>query len=140
MLQLAPTPRVAARWKARRTDIYTIPGTTNVVVGREREIEAVLASLRQHGAAVIWGGPGEGKATVAAQAAERLFREKSALSAYELDMRGEAAHLTCRVSSNAANCEACSAATPQRRLWNGPSTTHRHTLILKPGCACAVCV
>ncbi len=102
IMELLPTPRVAARWKDRRTDIYTMPGTTAAITGREREVEAVLASLRQHGAAVIWGGPGEGKATVAMAAAFRLYRDLQYLSTFEVDMRGGAATVACRIASETA--------------------------------------
>ena len=73
---------------------------TSVLIGREGEVEAVLTSLRQHGAAVIWGGPGEGKTTVAKEAAARLRVQEPALSAFELDMRGNCAVQSCRFCSS----------------------------------------
>ena len=75
--------------QGRRPALWTLSRTTNSLVGREAEVEAVLASLRQQGAAVVWGGPGEGKTTIAMEAAARLRGLEPALSAFEVDMRGE---------------------------------------------------
>ena len=64
--------------------------STRNLVGREREVQAVSQSLRQHGVAVIWGSPGEGKTAVAAEAGCRLLEDASAgirVSAV-LDLRG----------------------------------------------------
>ena len=71
---------------------------TRKLVGREREVETVLGSLRSHGAAVIWGSPGEGKTAIAAEAGSCLQEDSSAnirLSVV-LDMHG--AH-TCPLRS-----------------------------------------
>jgi len=46
---------------------WTLTRMTEDLVGREADVTAVLDSLRK-GAAVIWGGPGEGKTTVAMEA------------------------------------------------------------------------
>jgi MoxR-like ATPase len=46
--------------------------TTRKLVGREQLVLAILGSLQDHGAAVIWGSPGEGKTAVAAEAGCRL--------------------------------------------------------------------
>ena len=79
--------------------VWTLSRTTNALVGRAIELEMVLASLRRHGAAVISGGPGEGKTTVAMQAAARLCAEEPGLTAFALDMRGLSAAL--------AECQMC---------------------------------
>ena len=52
-----------------------------------------ILPVTAHRAAVIWGGAGEGKATVALAAAARLRDEEPGLRAVELDMQGEAAAL-----------------------------------------------
>jgi MoxR-like ATPase len=88
-------PRDFVLTECRRPAVWTLTRTTDSLVGREVEVEAVLASLQQHGAAVIWGGPGEGKTTIAIEAAARLRECEPALSAFELDMRSEHAPLTC---------------------------------------------
>ena len=51
---------------------------TRNLVGREQQVVAVLGSLHQHGAAVIWGSPGEGKTAVAAEAGCRLQEDVTA--------------------------------------------------------------
>ena len=43
------------------------------LLGRDAEVEQVIGSLKEHGAAVVWGGPGEGKSSVAMEAACRLW-------------------------------------------------------------------
>jgi len=63
--------------------------TISVPLGREQEVKAVLASLKQHSAAFIWAGPGEGKTTIAMEAAEQLRSHKEHSSAFEIDMQGE---------------------------------------------------
>ena len=73
--------------------VWTLGRTTNALVGRELQIRRVLASLRRRGAAVIWGGPGVGKTTVAMEAAARLCAEEPALTAFAIDMRGARADL-----------------------------------------------
>ena len=75
--------------RGARSVAWTLSRMTTALVGRETEVQDVLASLRQHGAAVIWGGPGEGKSTIAMEAAARLHADNSVLGAFELDMRGE---------------------------------------------------
>lgn len=72
-----------------RPVVWTLSRMTTAIVGREREVEAVLASLRQCGVAVIWGDPGVGKATVAMAAAAKLRDKQPTLNAFALDMRGE---------------------------------------------------
>ena len=69
---LGRVPRDYVRRQGRRPVVWTLSRTTDSLVGREAEVKVVLASLRQHGAAIIWGGPGEGKTTVAMEAAARL--------------------------------------------------------------------
>ena len=88
---LGRVPRDFARSQGRRPAIWALSRTTEALIGRERDIEKVLTSLQQHGAAVIWGGPGEGKTTIAMEAAARLRVEQPSLQAFELDMRGERA-------------------------------------------------
>ena len=92
---LGRVPRDYVLTQGRRPALWTLSRTTDSLVGREDEVEVVLASLRQHGAAVIWGGPGEGKTTVAMEAAARLHVDEPALSAFKIDMRGERAALLC---------------------------------------------
>ena len=74
--------------RGRRPSVWTLSRTTDSLVGREEDVAAVLDSLRQ-GAAFVWGGPGEGKTTVAMEAAARLHDEEPSLNGFELDMRGE---------------------------------------------------
>ena len=92
---LGRVPRDYVRTQGRLPALWTLRRTTDSLVGRDDEVEAVLTSLRQHGAAVIWGGPGEGKTTVAMDAAARLHVDEPALSAFKIDMRGERAALLC---------------------------------------------
>ncbi len=60
-----------------RSELLLCRNTRNLI-GREQQVSAVLESLRQHGAAVIWGSPGEGKTSVAAEAGCRLQEDVSA--------------------------------------------------------------
>ena len=46
---------------------------TGALVGRESEVQQVINSLDRHRAAVIWGGPGEGKTSIAMEASCRLW-------------------------------------------------------------------
>ena len=70
--------------------------STRNLVGRTQQVEAVLGSLRRHGAAVIWGSPGEGKTALAAEAGCCLQEEVNAdiYVSIIVDMNG--AH-TCEV-------------------------------------------
>ena len=97
---LGRVPRGFVRSPARRPAMWTLSQTTNSLVGREGEVEVVVASLRQHGSAVVWGGPGEGKTTIAMEAATRLRGHEPDLSAFELDMRGKQAAMmqTCALA------------------------------------------
>ena len=90
--------------QSRRPAVWTLSRTTNSLVGREVEVDLVLASLRQHDVAVIWGGPGEGKTTIAMEAAARLRMEQPYLNAFALDMRGE-----CAAIPYATTCPGASA-------------------------------
>jgi Mrp family chromosome partitioning ATPase len=98
---LSRVPRDVTLNHSRRPAAWTLGHTIKPIVGREAEIQAVLGSLQQHNAAVIWGGPGEGKTTIAMEAAARLRVEEPYLSAFELDMRGKrpasmCSHLPCQ--------------------------------------------
>ena len=88
---LGRVPRDFARNLDTRPAVWTLSRTTNALVGREREVKVVLAALRRHGAAVVWGGPGEGKTTVAMEAARRLRAKEPQMTALALDVRGERA-------------------------------------------------
>ena len=74
--------------QSRRPVAWMVSTTTDTPVGREAEVQQVLESLKQHGAAVVWGGPGEGKTTIAMEAAKQLRGQELELSAFELDMQG----------------------------------------------------
>ena len=43
------------------------------LLGREEEVQQVLDCLLKHHAAIIWGGPGEGKSSIAMEAGCRLW-------------------------------------------------------------------
>ena len=86
---LGRVPRDFVRRRGLRPVAWKLSCKANTVIGRRTEIKDVLASLRQHGAAVIWGGPGEGKSTIAMEAATQLRAAEERLSAFELDMQGE---------------------------------------------------
>ena len=59
------------------------------LLGREQEVQKVVQSLLQHSAAVIWGGPGEGKSSVATEAACRLWEAgKCESGCFEVDLQG----------------------------------------------------
>ena len=90
---LGRVPRDFTRSQGRRPAVWMLSSTTDALIGRESEVEVVLTSLRQHGAAVIWGGPGEGKTTIAMEAATRQRAHEPHLSGFVLDMRGERAAL-----------------------------------------------
>ena len=85
---LGRVPRDSVRADGRRSAAWTLHRTTKALMGREDDMKVVLASLRQHGAAVVWGGPGEGKTTVAMEVAAQLRADEPDLNAFILDMRG----------------------------------------------------
>ena len=59
---------------------------------REDEVQLVVQSLLEHSAAVIWGGPGEGKSSVAMEAGCRLWESGTCLGGcFQGDMNGELA-------------------------------------------------
>ena len=64
--------------------------TTRNLRGREQQVEAVLGSLHRHGAAVIWGSPGEGKTAIATEAGCRLQEDPAAAISLSvvIDMNG----------------------------------------------------
>ena len=49
------------------------------LVGRESEVQQIVDSLDRHRAAVVWGGPGEGKSSLAMVAACRLWDTEKCL-------------------------------------------------------------
>ena len=87
---LGCSPRTYMRSPGSRPAVWTLSRGTTAMIGREAEVSWAVASLQQHGAALIWGGPGEGKLTVAMDAAARLRADEPHLHAFRLDMRGEA--------------------------------------------------
>ena len=59
------------------------------LLGREAEVQQVLDSLTKHHAAVIWGGPGEGKSSIAMEAGIRLWdAEKCLGGCFAIDCMG----------------------------------------------------
>ena len=59
---------------------------------REKEVQQVLRSLLEHSAAVIWGGPGEGKSSIAMEAGCRLWESGKCLGGcFQVDLNGELA-------------------------------------------------
>ena len=84
--RVAPTYQLS---RTRRPVAWMVNRTTRPLVGRDADVQLVLGSLQQHGAAVIWGGPGEGKTTIAMEAAAQLRILRPTLSAFELNMQGE---------------------------------------------------
>lgn len=63
--------------------------TADPLVGREEEVQAVMSSLLEHHAAVIWGGPGEGKSSIAMEAGCRLWdAEKCLGGCFAVDCHG----------------------------------------------------
>jgi hypothetical protein len=62
----------------------------DIVVGRQEEVQALIAGLQGPGAAVLVAGPGEGKSTVAMAAAQDLCeRGWCPGGAYVLDFASE---------------------------------------------------
>ena len=104
---LGRVPRDCTRRQGHPQALWMLSSTTKELVGRHDEVEVVLASLRDCGAAVIWGGPGEGKTTVAMEAAAQLREREPALSAFEVDMRGELGHRFCRHLTRRRNTCRC---------------------------------
>ena len=49
------------------------------LLGREAEVQQILDSLMEHHAAIIWGGPGEGKSSIAMEAGCRLWDAEKCL-------------------------------------------------------------
>ena len=71
---------------------------TGTLVGRESEVQQVIDSLDRHRAAVIWGGPGEGKSSIAMEAACRLWDSAKCLGGcFPVDCLG--AHGTSSVAN-----------------------------------------
>ena len=66
----------------------TVTRETRRIVGRRNEVAAVWDSVREVGAAFVWGGPGEGKTTIAKEVACRLQENGSLRLCVSLDMRG----------------------------------------------------
>ena len=59
------------------------------LLGREAEVQQVMGSLLEHHAAVIWGGPGEGKSSIAMEAGCRLWdAEKCLGGCFSIDCLG----------------------------------------------------
>ena len=62
------------------------------LLSREEEVQLVLRSLLEHSAAVIWGGPGEGKSSIAMEAGCRLWESGKCLGGcFQVDLNGELA-------------------------------------------------
>jgi hypothetical protein len=93
--ELGGGPRDYVLSQRRRPALWSLSRTTNTLLGREREVSLMLRSLQMHGSAVIRGGPGEGKTSIAMEAAAQLHVAEPNLSAFELDMRGECAATMC---------------------------------------------
>ena len=59
------------------------------LLGREEEVQAVMSNLLEHHAAVVWGGPGEGKSSIAMEAGCRLWdAEKCLGGCFAIDCLG----------------------------------------------------
>ena len=66
------------------------------LVCREEAVQRIVQSLLEHSAAVIWGGPGEGKSSVAMEAGCRLWESGKCLGGcFQVDLNGELA-TACR--------------------------------------------
>ena len=59
------------------------------LIGRRREVDWVASSLRRHGTTIVWGAPGEGKTSVAMEAACQLQEAGELLFAVVIDMKGK---------------------------------------------------
>ena len=67
-----------------------------LLLGRDSEVTQVVDSLEEHQAAVIWGGPGEGKSSIAMEAACRLWdRSKCLGGCFAIDCLGALTSSTC---------------------------------------------
>ena len=65
----------------------------HALIGKDRHdaVKQIKTSLEQHGAAVVWGGPGEGKSCVGLEAACQLWEAEKCLGgALDLNLAGEA--------------------------------------------------
>ena len=51
---------------------------TDALVGRDEEVQWLMDTLKARKTVVVWGGPGEGKSAVAAEAACRLWESGGA--------------------------------------------------------------
>ena len=59
------------------------------LLGRDAEVQHVMDSLLKHHAAVIWGGPGEGKSSIAMEAGCRLWEaDRSLGGCFAVDCQG----------------------------------------------------
>ena len=60
------------------------------LVGRDSELQHIMDSLDRHRAAVVWGGPGEGKSSLAMEAACQLWDQGRCLGGcFYVDCLGE---------------------------------------------------
>ena len=82
---LVPTHHPAA---AAPSPALTLCHEPSCIVGRRGEVAAVLAGLRGDTAVVVWGGSGEGKTTVAHEAARRMQEAGSLVLSAALNMHG----------------------------------------------------
>ena len=62
------------------------------LIGREPDVAWVTGWLQRRGTAFVWGGPGEGKTSVAMEAACRLQEDGLLLDAVVIDMNGVRRH------------------------------------------------
>ena len=67
---LLPTQYVPRETLVVPMRVYRI---AHPLFGREDEVQQVVDSLTRHRAAVVWGGPGEGKSSIAMEAACQLW-------------------------------------------------------------------
>lgn len=97
----------------------TVPANPKSLIGREEEVDLVVAGLQKHRCVIMSGEPGEGK-TALAQKVVRDLWERGDLpgGAYTVDLAGGTVTLLCQLCRGCTGWPRCElAGSPKSFLW-----------------------